>query len=249
MARNKTDKNHQNKPMAGRGRQARLEDSRGRTWWDRLLDFSVRFKRFGSDILGLGLIILALLTLLALFGWTSSAWMSPWASFLLRWLGWGSLFFVLACGTGGLLLMNKQRERFTLKDWRRVIWLEVFAFAMMALFSIIGGSSLERAEAGKDGGLVGWGLAELAGLLFGFIPEGLANSLRVILLALLAVLGFLLGFGLFGKVLPRIEAFLEGSERMDIEDLDSAPAVVVGGGTDPEYLFSQASNSSGPGPW
>jgi S-DNA-T family DNA segregation ATPase FtsK/SpoIIIE len=232
MARKKSDHEKEQAPMARRAHQSRLDEMRVTTWYEWLFDFTVRFKRFGEDIAGLALIILALLTLLAILGnpETSGAWISSWSYFLSKWLGWGSIFVVFSFGTAGLLLMNKQRDRFTLKDWRRVIWLEVFIFSMLALFSVIGGASLERAEAGKDGGLIGWGLAEFVGLLFGAVPEALAGSLRAILLAFLAVLGFLFGFGLFGKVIQRLEVLLEGGSGRDIlGELDHQPAVVVDG--------------------
>jgi S-DNA-T family DNA segregation ATPase FtsK/SpoIIIE len=244
MAKKKTDsKKSSSRPAARKSRQARLDQRASRSWYDQLMDFLLRFKRFGGDIAGVVLIIIALLTLLALLGFTSSAWVSPWAAFLRKWLGWGSIFFVLACGIAGLLVMQNQREPFTSKDWRRVIWLEVFAFAVMAILSIIGGGSLTRAEAGMDGGLVGWGVAELFGVVLGALPEGLANTLRVILLVFLAVLGFLLGFGLFGKVLLKIEKLLEGGSDLDVDGLSSPPAVVVGGGEDQRASFGEASTS------
>ena len=176
-------------------------------------------KRFWGDIAGTGLIILALLTLLALLGLTSSAWVSPWAAFLRRWLGWGSIYFVLSCATAGLLLINKQRDLFTSKDWRRVIWLEVFAFSTIALLTIIGGNSIERAEAGLDGGLVGWGISVMLAKMLGALPVTLANSLRAIILTFFAVLGFLLGFGLFTKVIRKVEKILEGGSVLDLDFL------------------------------
>ena len=62
--------------------------------------------------------------------------------------------------------MQQDRGMFTAKDWRRVIWLEVAAFSIMGLMSIIGGDAIERAEVGMDGGLVGWGLSGFIAILF-----------------------------------------------------------------------------------
>jgi S-DNA-T family DNA segregation ATPase FtsK/SpoIIIE len=233
MAKKKSDSQKiKDQASPKKPRQGSFEDYIGGTWFERALDLTVRLRRFWGDIAGIVLIILALLTLLALLGLTSSAWVSPWAAFLRRWLGWGSIYFVFTCGAAGLLLMNKQRDVFTSKDWRRVIWLEFFAFSTIALMSIIGGNSIARAEAGLDGGLIGWGISELLGKILSALPITLANSLRVIILALFAVIGFLLGFGLFGKVIKRIEKLLEGDSALDLDSLGSQPAVVVNGTTD-----------------
>lgn len=241
MAEKKSDSSTRKRQTNRRtSRRSAGEKGNGITWVERLLDFLVRFRRFGGDFAGVGLIILALLTLLALLGDTSSAWVSPWAVFLKRWLGIGGYLFVLATGIAGFLIMNKQRDEFSRRDWRRVVWLEVFAFSVMALLSIIGGHSLERAEAGKDGGLIGWGLAEFTRLIFGGIPESLANSLRAILLTLLAVLGFLFGFGLFGKVLLKIERALEGSGKLEADEFSGSPAVIVDGDGDQGLIYTEA---------
>ncbi|MEN8241278.1 MAG: DNA translocase FtsK, partial [Chloroflexota bacterium] len=86
-----------------------------------------------------------------------------------------------------------------------------------------------RAEAGLDGGLIGWGISELLGNLFGSTPASLVTALRAIILSLFAVIGFLSGFGLFGKVIQRVEKILEGDNEIDLESLGSQPAVVVNG--------------------
>lgn len=194
----------------------------------RVLDFILKFKRFTRDIIGILLAVLALLTLLALIGLTSGEWITPWADFLQRWFGWGSVLVVVAFGVAGSVLMQKQRDPFTASDWRRVIWLEASAFAILALLALIGGGAIGRAEQGKDGGLIGWGIAEFFGVLMRPLPEGLANPLKVLLISLIAILGILFGFGLIGKSIAQLEKMLSGSSTMDISTLGEQPAVVVG---------------------
>ena len=91
-------------------------------WFEIGVDFLLKFERFARDIGGIVLLVIASLTLLSLIGLTSGAWLTPWAALLRRWLGVGSLFVVLACGIGGVLLIRKQNEEFSTKDWQRVIW-------------------------------------------------------------------------------------------------------------------------------
>jgi S-DNA-T family DNA segregation ATPase FtsK/SpoIIIE len=45
--------------------------------------------------------------------------------------------------------------------WGRILTLEIASLFTLGLLSILGGNSLERAEAGRDGGRLGWGLSYL----------------------------------------------------------------------------------------
>ena len=210
--------------------QMRLTSSGvGDNWLARLLDLMIKFRRYWRDAVSILLILIALLTLLALIGLTSGGWITHWADLLKRWFGWGSIFFVAACGTAGLLLVQKSKEPFSGKDWGRVIWLEVSAFSIMALLSVFGGNSIERAEAGLDGGVVGWGIAEFFGVIFNALPPILSGGLRLILLFLMAALGILFGFELMGRTIRKLEELIEGAEQISVEEYDMDPAVVVGG--------------------
>ncbi len=48
---------------------------------DRVANFTVQFRRFGWDILGVGLLALSVMTLLGLMGLTQGALLSLWVSF------------------------------------------------------------------------------------------------------------------------------------------------------------------------
>ena len=54
-------------------------------WLDRLARFNQHFGRFARDTLGVFLIALALMTVLALGGFTQGFLLSPWAGFLSLW--------------------------------------------------------------------------------------------------------------------------------------------------------------------
>ncbi|MEJ2757689.1 MAG: DNA translocase FtsK, partial [Anaerolineales bacterium] len=205
----------------------------GDNWFVRVVDFLLKFRRFAKDILSILLILVALLTLLALIGLTSGAWINPWADFLRYWFGWGSILVVLASGVAGMLLMQKREEPFTSRDWRKVIWLEVSGFSILALLSIFNGNSIDRAVLGLDGGVVGWGLAQFIRLLFEVFPEGVGAVLEVILLLLITVLGMLFGFQLIGRAIRKLEEVIEGAEKEPVSFEDESPAVVIAGGEPP----------------
>ncbi|MQC26331.1 MAG: DNA translocase FtsK [Chloroflexi bacterium] len=150
------------------------------------------FSDYLAEIAGVVLLALALLTILALSGLSTGAWLSPWVGLWRRWLGWGSVLVVGGLAYAGWRLLMHKRQA-AQSAWGRVIALELAAFASLGLISLLWGHSLERAETGLDGGLVGWGLAEAFRLLFGSIlPEWMASTLSgAVLLGLLLVSGLM----------------------------------------------------------
>jgi S-DNA-T family DNA segregation ATPase FtsK/SpoIIIE len=158
------------------------------------------FGRFAFDIGGVLLFAFAVMTLLALLGWGTkdSLMLTPWALTLWRWLGYGSLFIVLAAGALGLNLMRKPVEGETRIRWWRVIALEIAAFFAVTLFSIIGGASIERAAAGYDGGYTGWALSQLLNRI---LPGDIFRDVIVVFgLLVFLILGF--------DLLPKFETLL-----------------------------------------
>lgn len=202
------------RPAASDGSNANLEAT---------VRFITSFQRFAWDIGGVIALALALMTLLALFSLTGGVLLGWWAGVLRRWLGWGSLAIVSAIAAAGIYMLRRgkgrkagpqQTERIEVA-WGRILFLELATFAGMAFLTVMGGSSLARAEAGLDGGLVGWGLVEM--LSFGFLPMWLLASL----LALIMVLAFMVGMGLLQSLAKlaqtRVQAAGEGVERFEGE--------------------------------
>jgi len=205
----------------------------GKAWLIGILDLLLKFRRYARDILSIVLILISLLTVLAFIGLTSGGWITPWADMLRRWFGWGSVFFILACGVAGLFLLQKESEPLSGRDWKKVIWLEFSAFSIMALLSVLGGGSIERAEQGLDGGVVGWGLNEFISILMSPLPEGLAAGLKTLLLVMVAILGVLFGFQLFGRVIEKLDHLIDQSEGKMKDEVYETPAVVIAGGNEP----------------
>jgi len=156
---------------------------------DSTLRFLTNFQRFAWDFGGVAVLAFGAMTLLALFDLTGGVVLSWWGDFLRRWFGWGSLSVVLAALFAGIWMLRHRADAQAPISWGRILILEVAVFGGMALLTILGGASVERAEAGLDGGLVGWGIVELLGT---FIKP---PWLLAILLTLVTAIAVLVGSG------------------------------------------------------
>jgi S-DNA-T family DNA segregation ATPase FtsK/SpoIIIE len=167
--------------------------------------FLTRFERFSWDAAGVALLVFGILTLLALLGWGGRL-LDVWARLLRRWLGWGSLIVILTPLYAAWRMFRRRSavqafDPLPLKfHWGRVLALEMAAFAFMAFLSIVNGMDIQRAEMGRDGGLIGWGIAEL---LSSWIPEFLAGLLCLTFM----ILGLVAFLGLGGWVKAQLDAF------------------------------------------
>ncbi len=159
------------------------------SWANRIINAWMNFERFTWDIGGVFFLALATMTLLALLvpELAGHGALANWAKFLQRWFGWGSYFTIIISGVIGLFMLRQRTEHTATVQWSRVFALEAVIFLTITLLTLLGDRTLESAEMGKDGGLVGWGLAELlsmalpvfvsillvTGLLFVFLVTGL----------------------------------------------------------------------------
>jgi len=134
------------------------ESEVGDDWLDRVARFNEHFGRFARDASGVVLLAVALMTLLALRGYTDGLFVTPWAEALALWFGWGSYLVVLTIGYAGYALL---RHSSTPLPWGRLFALELAALLTLALLAARGGNSLLNAESGADGGRIGSGLITL----------------------------------------------------------------------------------------
>jgi S-DNA-T family DNA segregation ATPase FtsK/SpoIIIE len=150
--------------------RAPQDDESKNDWLDRLERFNAHFGRFLRDVGGVILLALAAMTLMALWGITRGALLTPWANFLELWTGWGSHLLVLSMALGGIYLLRRD-DRPIHFGW--VISFELASFLTLGLFAFFGGFDLARAELGMDGGRLGWGLGRffttLAGETWGIV--------------------------------------------------------------------------------
>jgi DNA segregation ATPase FtsK/SpoIIIE, S-DNA-T family len=190
---------HSEPTVPSNNQTANLLDSIG-NWW-------LRFERFGKDFLGLALIALALITLLGLTDLTQGMVISPWVFFVRRWLGWGGYLLALAIGSIGLAILWRRTHQSSKIHFGRVLAFEGLAFTIITLLAYFEGQSLERAELGLDGGVIGWALARLLDMV---LPPPLGT---VVLIILAGVFGYF-AFGLNSWATQRLEQWLRSEEDL-----------------------------------
>ncbi|MEA3350336.1 MAG: DNA translocase FtsK [Chloroflexota bacterium] len=166
-----------------------------RDWGEVVLNLWLRFERFALDVGGVLILAFSVMTLLALIApeLTGGVMLRPWIRFLRRLLGWGCLFMIVAGAAVGVFMLRRRVGDAPAIRWKRVFALEGAAFAGMTLLTLLGGNSLDRAEQGLDGGLVGWGLADLLSMAMNHFWATVVVfvALSIFLVAGLNVLGWL----------------------------------------------------------
>jgi S-DNA-T family DNA segregation ATPase FtsK/SpoIIIE len=135
-------------------------------WLDRFARFEHHFGRFVRDTLGVVLIAAALMTLLALRGYTQGVLLTPWAEWLVVWFGWGAYLVVLLMGYAGYAFLRRST---TPLPWGRLFALEIAACLTLGLLAAIHGDALPDAQSGINGGRIGWGMVTLL-WRFGRVP-------------------------------------------------------------------------------
>ncbi|MBI5703514.1 MAG: DNA translocase FtsK [Chloroflexota bacterium] len=159
-------------------------------WLDRLAVFRQHFGRFAGDIFGVLLIAFAVMTLLAVPGYTGGVLLTLWAGFLSLWFGWGAYLVVMWMGYGGFTLL---RRGGSFLRWTQLFALEIASLLTLGLLAATGGNSVLEAESGNYGGRIGWGITAL---FWRYLGE-LGGTLTMFALWLLAVMG---GFNLWAWI-------------------------------------------------
>jgi S-DNA-T family DNA segregation ATPase FtsK/SpoIIIE len=140
------------------------------------------------------LIVGSILALLAAWGLTAGSFLTPIHTFLVVWFGWGSYLLIGGAAVLGMLLIARQVR---ITRWSRLFAFETAALLSLGILSVLGGNSLVRADAGLDGGRLGWGIAYLGARYLGSVGS-------LVMLAAL-FLGFTAwGIGLWAALERRI---------------------------------------------
>ncbi len=154
--------------------------------------------RYGWDGIAVLFLVLSMLTLFGLFGWTSGSFINFWSAAIIRWMGWGSYGLVLLFIVIAVWIFRRRvlvQVNFPLS---KVIFLELVFFLLLALFSILGDADLARAESGLDGGILGWGLANLFLRFF-------SRPLTLFIIVFLVVAFLAISFGFFKFLIGWLE--------------------------------------------
>jgi S-DNA-T family DNA segregation ATPase FtsK/SpoIIIE len=173
-----------------------------------------RLRNYSWDIGGILLLAFSVMTLIAtLFpGLVEGSVLLRWTNIIRLGLGWGSVFVVLSGIVLGIWMLKQQAGKPHTVTWVRIFALEAAIFCLIALFTVFGGHSINRAREGLDGGLVGWGLVEALSSLIGLIWTGILAFLG-------ALIGSIIGLGFTDKVRQQI-AEIQGNTL--VPELDSA---------------------------
>ncbi len=139
--------------------------------------FLARFQRFTFDFIGVFLLAFALITLIALFlpQLSEGTLITLFRNLVRHAFGYGAILVVIAAFAAGIMVLRlrsspqgvngePREDPIQSVPWGRVIALELAAFSVLGLLSVIGGRLVDRAEQGLDGGFIGWGLAELVAM-------------------------------------------------------------------------------------
>jgi S-DNA-T family DNA segregation ATPase FtsK/SpoIIIE len=161
---------------------------------DRWRMFFLRWQHRIEDLVIILMGVLTIVSILGLLDLTEGELINPWVQFIKKWLGWG--VWIVPVATGYIVIW--------LYRWRkgiegrflslRLIAFEIFVISVIALLAILDGLSIPRAEAGKGGGLIGWGIATFLGNIMGDI-----GSLVIFLL-----LSIMSGLYVFQEILKKI---------------------------------------------
>ena len=165
------------------------------------LRFTARHRRLVMDILGALIVVLGLITALGLLGLTTGGLISPWADRMQRFLGWGSFLgvvFIISVGAFFVLSRFIDYSRLRIK---RILLAEWIALIFLAFLDAFGGHSLTAAEAGKNGGVIGWVLNKPIRQIF-------PGPWDMVVIGLFLFLLVYFGFGLNRRVERHIERWL-----------------------------------------
>jgi DNA segregation ATPase FtsK/SpoIIIE, S-DNA-T family len=126
-----------------------------RTWDERLIQALLPRR---SEIGGLLLLLLALMTLLALVGLAGDSWVHTWAGYWRQFIGWAAYPLWLVLGACGLYIVLRRVLPFRLHPVQ-LLGTELVLLALLPLGYLLSRGTLEDAAAGRSGGLVAWALA------------------------------------------------------------------------------------------
>jgi len=178
--------------------------------------------RYGWDLLAVFALIFGILTLFGIIGWTQGSFITFWVDLLNRWLGWGyyAVPILLLAITYWIF-----RRRVAIGEkihLGKIILFEIAFFLLLALLSVFGKVDLSRAESGVDGGIIGWGLANL---LQRFLPD----SILMYVLIILIILCVAFGLGFFRFLIVTIDLFTKKltSSSEDSTSIDANPQTLV----------------------
>jgi S-DNA-T family DNA segregation ATPase FtsK/SpoIIIE len=162
--------------------------------------------RFLREGLALVLLLLAIISVIALFAPDAGAIVRPWHDLLSTLLGWGIAFAAPLLAGFALMLWMKTMPA---ERWMAATGAALFALSLLGMFHLAVGGAGEAVDTGQGGGAIGFAVSALLSGAVGLIGAW-------VVLVLLAVVGLLLYFNM--TIGDLIAAYLaERDDRMDRE--------------------------------
>jgi DNA segregation ATPase FtsK/SpoIIIE, S-DNA-T family len=174
-------------------------------WQDRRREFYFSVRKFGWDLLGTFLLLIAILTIFGSFGFSHGSILNLWVNLLRHSFGWGIYPLIVSVVYMGIACFLHRAGKNSGLTFGRLLALEAAYFSLLAILSAIGGIDLGRAESGLDGGSIGWGLANLFGVNGSPFFVGLFYFMFFVLFSLIG----------FGLVKPLYHTLLKWADSID----------------------------------
>jgi len=142
--------------------------------------------RFVREALALLLVLLAIVSVIALFAPRAGAVVGPWRSALSYLLGWGIAFAAPLLAGFALMLWMKSMPA---ERWMAASGAAIVALSLLGAFHLAVGGGLRMVSRGEGGGIIGYGVSSVLRAAIG--PVG-----AWLILAVLFVVGMLLYFNM-----------------------------------------------------
>ncbi len=172
------------------------------------------------DIVGIGMALVGLVTLLSLFSSSRGSVTGAWVDLLSQVAGWGTFVLPVALMALGLWLFFRNVDRLPQLSSVRLSGIVLIYLNLLVFLHVLGGGGRELAQAGQGGGYLGW-LFEA--LLTGAL--GQAGTVVSLLAWLLIALALTLDLSLIDLVAPllgSLQRMLRRRER-PVRPLGEAP--------------------------
>jgi S-DNA-T family DNA segregation ATPase FtsK/SpoIIIE len=206
MAKTEKSKARHGKTAAPPPPELSKADQQG--WLDLVIEGMARFSRYGWDLLGICLLLVGVLVGFGLAGWTRGSLIDPLSSLVRQGFGWGSWLLILAALAGGGFAIIYQHRPAWRIPFGRILALEGAVLTIFPLLTLLGDGTLAHAQAGVDGGWVGWGLVEV------FLEIGLSRPVLLAMVGILLLLFLLAGSGLVRSISAWADGMLAEGDQL-----------------------------------
>ncbi|HEX7226005.1 MAG TPA: DNA translocase FtsK 4TM domain-containing protein, partial [Candidatus Limnocylindria bacterium] len=166
--------------------------------------------RFLREAVALVLVLLAIISVIALFAPDAGAIVRPWHDVLSTLLGWGIAFAAPLLAGFALMLWMKTMPA---ERWMAASGAALVALALLGMFHLSVGGSAEAVETGQGGGAIGFGVSAL-------LSGAVGNAGAWIVLVLLAIVGLLLYFNM--TIGDLVAAYLAGRDERREQEAEAA---------------------------